>query len=87
MKLTDYCDAIGAELILYRYTNQGGRWTAKIDKCEVKDGGRLSGEYGESYTPEGAMAEYCKKIAGKHIVLNAGSESYREFDVPTHVGI
>jgi hypothetical protein len=87
MKLADYCDAINADLILRRYSAQNGRWTASFDRCEVKEGHMLSSEYGNADTPEAAMADYCKKIAGKRIAFNVGSVHRREFDVPIQLEV
>lgn len=82
MKLDDYCDAINVDLVVRRYASQNNRWCARFDRCEVKNGSLLSSEYGNGVTPEGAIEDYLKKIAGKRIILDAGTTNRREFTVP-----
>lgn len=82
MDIQEYADVINANLKITRYHNQRGRWSAKFEFCEVKDGVMLVGEYGNGKNPTQAIDDYLKRILGKTIVFNAMADSRREFNVP-----
>ena len=82
MSIQEFADIIRKELILIRYPNQRGRWSAKFDRCEVREGSLLKGEYGNGDTPDRAIAEYCSLIQGKVLVFDAMRDSRQEFGVP-----
>lgn len=84
--LFTFLDIIDCSLELRRYANQDNRWLAQIERCELKDGSILSGNYGTGKTPDQAIEDYVKQIRGKLIVINATSEKYRkEYVVPANV--
>jgi len=86
MKLTDYMDAINAQLEVTRYACQNERWTASFDDCEVKDSGCLASIYGTGTDPYSAIADYVRQIVGKKIVFGAmRSDARRELVVPEHL--
>jgi len=46
MTLRELSDLLDTNIVLTRYSNQGNRWSADLDRTEVKDGCCLVGEYG-----------------------------------------
>ena len=82
VNLFAFLDTIDCDLELRRYANQSGRWLAKIERSETKEGCILTGNYGTGKTPEQAIEDYVRQIKGKLIVVNAGSDRRREFKVP-----
>lgn len=77
MTIFEFADVIGAELLVRRYPNQNGRWTAQFEHCEKKDGVCLVGAYGNDTTPAEAIVAYAQEIGGAKLVFNASSESHR----------
>lgn len=53
------------------------RWTAHFDNVEIKDGPILEAAYGDGMSPYAAVLDYSRKIAGKLLVINAGSSKKR----------
>ena len=83
MTILEFADEINKELVVRYYPNQDCRVSAHFDHCEVKDGTRLVGEFGESDNPEEALNDYAYNIQGKALVFNARSTCQRqEFTVP-----
>ncbi len=82
MDIEQYADIIGSDIVITRYANQDGRYTASFENCEIMDGGLLLGEYGNSYTALGAINDYTGKISKKRIVFNAMKENRVEYNVP-----
>jgi hypothetical protein len=82
VKLIDFIDARNLELNLRRYPNQCERWIAEFEHCEVIQGGCLVGLYGNGHTPEEAIQDYIRNIAGKRIAQNAMTDRRSEFEVP-----
>lgn len=80
--LEQFAEIIGVDIELRRYAGQNGRWSAQLERTEVKDGGCLVGAYGDGASPQSAMANYATRLAGQRIVVNAYSDNRREFNVP-----
>ena len=61
----------------------GKRYTASFKRCDLKGDGVLIGAYGDSFSPESAIEQYAKRIAGGVLVLHAGSPDRREIYCPS----
>ena len=84
MNLYDLSALLDADLILTRYANQSGRWTAQLERCETKDGNLLCTAYGNAKDTDAAINDYVQQIRGKLIVARATSTEFRrELTVPT----
>ncbi len=55
---------------------------ASFQKVETMENGILGSVFGEGETREDAIADYCKRIAGKRIAVNAHKEKRREYQIP-----
>jgi hypothetical protein len=82
MNITEYCDAINRQIKITYYPNQGGRWCASLEDCEIKDGNILSGGRGDGTSPELALIELIDVLKGKLIVFGAVTDKRAEFKVP-----
>jgi hypothetical protein len=85
MNIEEYADALNLQLDITRHANQGNRYTASFEHCEIKDSAEssvLSSAYGNGYSPATAIEDYAKKIKGKLLVVNAMSLDRREYFVP-----
>jgi hypothetical protein len=82
MTIYELADLLSVELIVTRYQNQDGRWSAHFERCEVAEGSCLVSAYGDGKTPEEAIQNYCQKIAGQRLVFNAMNKYRREFVAP-----
>ena len=82
VNLFTFLDEINCDLELRRYANQSGRWTAQIERAEIKEGCILAGKYGTGKTPAQVVEDYVRQIKDKLIVINAGNDSRKEFKVP-----
>jgi hypothetical protein len=80
--LLEYADTIDCDIEITYYAQQDGRFTANLEGAEVKEGGCLKSEYGDSKTANGAINNYASLISGKTIVFRAMCEDRREFNVP-----
>ena len=86
MTLRELSDLLDTNIVLTRYSNQGNRWSADLDRTEVKDGCCLVGEYGNAHSPESAALDYVNKIRGKTLICNAMSKEFRrELTVPESI--
>ncbi len=86
MRLQDYLDTLNLQLNIIRHNNQNERWSAQFERCEIKKGSILSGEYGSGSTPDEAILDYIKKIKGKVIVINVTNEKERQqYSVPMNI--
>ena len=82
MNIEEYADILQKEIVIRRYPNQKNRYTASFDGCEVREGGMLSGTYGNSDSPTNAINDYVAKIKGKTIVFNAMTNDRVDYGVP-----
>jgi hypothetical protein len=78
MNMYEFADIIDKSIIVTRYANQDGRFSARFDCCETKQGACLCGEYADGKTPQEAINNYKNKIVGKTLVFHATSEDYRQ---------
>ncbi len=58
------------------------RYYAHFEHCDVKGDGVLIGAYGDGRTPEGAIANYARRIELGRLVIDAGTPQRREISVP-----
>jgi hypothetical protein len=59
------------------------RWYAAASRVEVKDGALLISVYGDGATPDEAVADYARRLAGQRIVIGASSSrDRREVQAP-----
>jgi len=79
--LTEFSDIIQVSLEM-RYHNGQRRFSVLFEHGEIQDGNFLRGSSGNGKTPDEAMADYCKQISGKTLIVNAYGENRREFGVP-----
>lgn len=88
MKLEEYCDALNVQIKITFYPTQGGRWSADLAGCEIKNGSLLESSAIDGHDPEDAMFKLCCNLRGKRIVFHAGDkESRREYIVPKGLGV
>lgn len=83
--LEAFAEIIGQNITLTRYQGQKGRWCCQIDRAEVMLNGGLLGEHGNGTSPDAAMADYARLIAGKRIAINAMTKDRREYNVPAEL--
>lgn len=82
MNIYDLADVLNKQISITRYPNQDGRFSAKFENCETKDGGCLCSEYGNGKTPVEAINKYSDAIQGKTLVFGAMSDKRTEFVAP-----
>lgn len=82
MNIYEFADIIDKPLVFTRHPNQEGRVSVKFDRCDIKKGSFLSGEYGNGNSPVKALEDYLKKIRGKKIIFDPFLESRQEYVVP-----
>jgi hypothetical protein len=87
MNITDIANLINQRLIInYRCNVEpSAQWYAHFESAELKQGGILIGVYGNGATPDEAIENYCREIAGKLIVFNAMKPSRMEFTMPENL--
>lgn len=82
MNIYELSDMISVNINLTYYANQNGRWCAKFENIDVKDGSVLIREHGNGTSPKAALSDYINKIKGKTLVINRFNlEKYREFTI------
>lgn len=70
MNIYDYADCMDLELLVRRHQQQNNRWTCSFERVEVCEGTCiLRSAYGNSKSPEGAIADYSQQISGKKIKI------------------
>ena len=86
MDIYELADIIKEDIIVRRYAGQSNRWTARFEHAEVKEGAGLTSEYGNATSPEGAIADYARRISGKLLVFNAFNKAdRREISAPVEL--
>lgn len=78
MNIYEFADIIGKSIVITRYANQDGRFSAQFDHCDTKQGACLCGEYGNGKTPKEAVNNYKDKIVGKTLIFHGMSEDHRQ---------
>lgn len=82
MNIEEYAEVISAKLDI-RYYQDGRRFHASFEGCEVKEGIFLRSESGLGRTHDDAVVAYAEQIQGQTLVFNATSKALRrEFVVP-----
>ena len=82
MKIEELARILDKQLEIM-YPDDSGDWYASFKYGEVKDGSILTSYTGRGNTPNAALRDYVKDIAGKLMVFNAGSLTLRmEFKMP-----
>lgn len=63
------------------------RFHASIASAEVMRDGCLIGVHGNGATEDAALSDYCTRISGERLAVNAFRDSRREILVPRLVGV
>jgi len=82
MNIYDFADSLNKDIVLRRYANQKGRFTADFEHCEIMRGGCLAGTYENGSTAIEAINELTKKVSGNRIVFGAYTNERAEYNVP-----
>jgi hypothetical protein len=85
MNIEEYCDTLNIEIALTYYPNQNKRWCANFKSAGVKDSASsamIRAEFVNGHTPEQAITAYVDKIKGRLLVIDAMSDTRREYKVP-----
>jgi hypothetical protein len=82
MNIYEAAEFMQVEIIITRFHNQDGRFSACFDLAEVKKGAMLSSQSGNGKTPIEAINEYSKIISCQDVVVDAMGENRREFHIP-----
>jgi hypothetical protein len=86
ISLYDLADILNEDIVMRRHAAQGNRWTARFEHAEVQKSVFLSSEFGNGDSPEAALADYARRIAGKLLVFDAfNKDDRREISVPQEV--
>lgn len=86
MNIHEFADIIDKSLIITRYPNQHGRFSAHFNGGEVRVNSCLASYYGNGFTPAEALNEYTQMIIGATLVFNATDPENRQtFVVPNLV--
>lgn len=78
MNLIEFAELIDANLEVILHSGQNGRWTAKFQAAEVKEGAVLASTYGDGQSPQEAMDVYARDISGQKLVFYAMSPELRK---------
>lgn len=91
MTLGELSDIMDVDIVLRRYANQAGRWTAQFEHVETKknkNSSVLEATYGNGSSPAQAITDYVHQIRGKILICNAMSKDNRqELFVPTSLEV
>ncbi len=87
MNITDIANLINQRLIINYRCNwrREAQWYALFESAEIKEGNMLTGAFGNGATPDEALENYCREIAGKLIVFNAMTKNRMEFTMPENL--
>lgn len=80
-----FADQHGLKLVVHERPGWIGgvpRYYAIFDYCDVKEGPCLVGKFGNGGTPEEAVLDYAKEIAGERLVFRSGHDDRREIQCP-----
>lgn len=86
MQIEQIADLIDVEISLTYFPNQDGRWCARFDGGNVRDGGTLIGTHGNAKTPDAAISDYCRQVAGRPMYFYVGDNQSKEFKMPADLG-
>jgi hypothetical protein len=87
MTLYEFADIVMKDLEISRSygcveAEARGRFFASFANCEVKEPGVLVSIYGRRPTPEKALTDYARRIAGQTLVFDAYTNCRAEFKAP-----
>lgn len=82
MNIYEFADLIDKNIVIKRYPNQKGRFSAEFESCETKHGAFLCSESGDGENTQEALNDYKIKITGKTLVFNAMSNDRQEYVAP-----
>lgn len=89
MNIYEFADICNLNLVIKRRTNwhdPKSTWFSHFEYVDVKNGIMLTSTFGNGPTPQDAVADYCRVLQGKEIVLHAHVPEYRkEFTFPAYV--
>jgi hypothetical protein len=64
-------------------TQQDWGWSVRFDRVEVMEDGMLRSAYGKGPSPQEAVCDYARQIAGRRLVVHAMSPLRYEFEAPS----
>jgi hypothetical protein len=88
MTLKEVGIVIGKKLIKTRRSFKGGRGCRiSFEGTEIKDKSLLIGAYGQGCTVGQAKAQYCRKLCGEILVVDAMLSTRKEFQLPPKITV
>ncbi len=88
MNIYEFADVIDKKLVITRYPNQNGRFSANFDHCEIRQNGCLVSAHGNGWTPNEATNAYASIIQECTLIFNAYDSDYRQtYVVPKLEGV
>ncbi len=88
MNIEEFADIANVQMIIRRYPLQHNRYSCSFEHAETKDHESsciLCSEHGNGDTPQKAIDDYCRKIRGKLLIINAYGDKRKEFGVPNNL--
>lgn len=88
IKITELAGIFGTNIVVMFVPGRNPKWYAHFEDSDTKDGPSdhfLCGTTGDGNTANEAINDYAKRIAGRVVVLHAGSENRKEFNCPKEV--
>lgn len=87
MTLKEVGIVIGKKLITSRRCTRPEPVHAFFEGTEIKNKSLLIGAYGQGHTVGQAKAQYCKKIGGEILVVDAMLKTRKEFQLPPKITV
>ncbi len=83
-KIEVFADKHGFEMTVIERTHlpAQNKYYASFDHVEVKNGGILTGTYGDGATDEESIADYASQISGERLVFDAYGQNRKEVTAP-----
>jgi hypothetical protein len=85
MNINELIKTVNAKLIITKHPLHTEYFTCEINEAEIEEKERLMSVWGQGSTPEKAIQDYCTKIAGRTLVVNAFTKNRKEFKVPNNL--
>lgn len=82
--LEEFADKHGLEMVVRERpaTMNLPRFYASFEDVEISRGVTLTSTFGDGASPEEAVRNYARRIAGGRLVVGAGTPQREEFDAP-----